>query len=138
MEKKLGGNYIRMLQAVLNKSWRQLLTKQQLYGHLPPITKTMQIRHMGHYWRSKHELMDEQRLDDQVEPIYSSSVPIQYVVLKTCRERWTIEMGGERGSGKSVLAARYDDEDKREHPRRTRKLFETKSFGRNLIKGIKT
>ena len=36
MEKKLGGNYTRMLWAVLNKSWRQHPTKQQLYGHLPP------------------------------------------------------------------------------------------------------
>ena len=39
MEKKLGGNYTRMLQATLNKSWRQHPTKLQLYGHLPPITK---------------------------------------------------------------------------------------------------
>ena len=39
MEKKLDGNYTRMLRAILNKSWRQHTTKQQLYGHLPPITK---------------------------------------------------------------------------------------------------
>ena len=38
MEKKLYGNYTRMLQAIPNKSWRQHPTKQQLYGHLPPIT----------------------------------------------------------------------------------------------------
>ena len=32
--------------------------------------------------------------------------------LEDCRERWTIETGGERGSGRSVLAAwRDDDED---------------------------
>ena len=52
MEKKLGGNYTRMLQAILNKSWRQHPTKQQLYGHLPPITKTIQVRqtrHAGYY-----------------------------------------------------------------------------------------
>ncbi len=30
MEKKLDGNCTRMLRAVLNKSWRQHLTKQQL------------------------------------------------------------------------------------------------------------
>ena len=37
MEKKLDGNYTRMLRAILNKSWRQHATKQQqLYGHLPP------------------------------------------------------------------------------------------------------
>ena len=43
MEKKLDGIYTRMLQAILNKSWRQHLTKQQLYGHLPPITKTIHV-----------------------------------------------------------------------------------------------
>ena len=41
MEKKLDGNYTRMLRAILNKSWRQHPTKQQLYGHLPPIAKTI-------------------------------------------------------------------------------------------------
>ena len=49
-----------MLQAILNKSWRQYLTKQQLYGHLPPITKTIQVRrtrHTAHCWRSKDELI---------------------------------------------------------------------------------
>ena len=44
MEKKLGGNNTRMLRAILNKSWRQHTTKQQLYGHLQPITKTIQVR----------------------------------------------------------------------------------------------
>ena len=43
LEKKLDGNYTRMLQATSNKSWRQHPTKHQLYGHLPPITKTIQI-----------------------------------------------------------------------------------------------
>ena len=62
MEKKLDGNYTRMLRAVLNKSWRQHPTKQQLYGHLPSITKAIQIRrtrHAGHYWRSKDELISD-------------------------------------------------------------------------------
>ena len=39
LEKKLDGNYTRMLRAILNKSWQQHPTKHQLYGHLPPITK---------------------------------------------------------------------------------------------------
>ena len=38
MEKKFDGNYKRMLRAILNKSWRQHPTKQQLYGYQPPIT----------------------------------------------------------------------------------------------------
>ena len=60
MEKKLDGNYIRMLRAILNKSWRQHPTKQQLYSHRPPITKTIKIRrtrHAGHCCRSRDELI---------------------------------------------------------------------------------
>ena len=42
LEKKLDGNYTRMLRAILNKSWRQHPTRHKLYGYLPPITKTIQ------------------------------------------------------------------------------------------------
>ena len=62
MQKKLDGNYTRMLWAVLNKSWRQHLTKQQLYSRLSPIMKTIQIRqtrHAVHCWRSKDELISD-------------------------------------------------------------------------------
>ena len=59
LEKKLDGNYTRMLQAILNKSWRQHPTRHQLYGHLPPITKTIQVRHAGHCWRSRDELISD-------------------------------------------------------------------------------
>ena len=62
LEKKQDSNYTRMLQAILNKSWRQHPTKHQLYGHLPPITKTIQVRrtrHAGHCWRSRDELISD-------------------------------------------------------------------------------
>ena len=62
LERKLDGNYTRMLRAVLNKSWRQHPTRLQVYGHLPPITKTIQVRrtrHAGHCWRSKDELISD-------------------------------------------------------------------------------
>ena len=58
----LDGNYTRMLWAILNKSWRQHPTKQQLYGHLPPITKTIKVRwtrHAEHCWRSRDELISD-------------------------------------------------------------------------------
>ena len=58
VEKKPDGNYTRMLRAILNKSWIQHPTRHQLYGHLLPITKTIQARrtsHAGHCWRSKEE-----------------------------------------------------------------------------------
>ena len=62
LEKKIDGNYIRMLRAILNKSWKQHPTKHWLYGHLPPITKTIQVRrtrHAGHYWRSRDVLISD-------------------------------------------------------------------------------
>ena len=60
MEKKLNGNYTRMMWAILNKSWKQHCTKVQLYGYLSPIRKTIQIRrirHAGHCWRSMDEII---------------------------------------------------------------------------------
>ena len=62
LEKKLDGNYTRMLRAILNKSWRQHHARHQLYGYLLPITKTIQvrrIRHAGHCWRSRDELISD-------------------------------------------------------------------------------
>ena len=55
--------------------------------------------------------MDEQRQDNQLEPTYSSSVLIQDVALKTCWKQWTIEKGGEKGSGISMLMVWHDDDD---------------------------
>ena len=52
--------YTRMMWAILNKSWRQHPTKQQMYGHLPTITKTIQVRrtrHAGHGWRIRDEFL---------------------------------------------------------------------------------
>ena len=99
METELDGNNTRMLRAVLNKSWRQRLAKQQLYNHLPLIPKTIQIRrtrHVGHCWRSRDELesdillsplhMHEQRQENQLESINNSSVPIQDIAWETSRE----------------------------------------------------
>ena len=59
---KQDSNYRRMLRAILNKSWWQHPTRHQLYGHLSPITKTIQVRwtrHAGHCWRSRDELISD-------------------------------------------------------------------------------
>ena len=59
---KLDSNYTRMLRAILNKSWWQHPKRHQLYGHLPPITKTLQVmwsRHAGHCWRSRDDLISD-------------------------------------------------------------------------------
>ena len=49
--------------------------------------------------------------DDQQDLIYNSLVQTQDVAWKSCRKRWTIETNGERVLGKSMLAARNDDND---------------------------
>ena len=123
IEKKLDWSCTRMLLAILNKSWKQHPTKQQVYGHLPPISKTIQIRwtrHAGHCWRSKDELisgslfgplrMDVPVLADQEEPIYNISVQTQDV-WKTCWGGWMIGTDQERESEISELAAWLDDDD---------------------------
>ena len=123
LEKKLDGNYTRMLRAILNKSWRQHPTRHQLYCHQPPITKTIKVRRTrltGHCWSIRDELirdvllwtphMAELKQDDQLEHTYSSFVRIRDVARKTCQKRWTIGKSGERGSGISVLAARHDED----------------------------
>ena len=112
-----------MLRAILNKSWQQHPTRHQLYGHLPPITKTIQVRrtrHAGHCWRSRDELIRDVLLwisthgrakAGRPARTYIQQLRIRDVVLKTYLGRWTIERSGERGSGISVLPARYDDDD---------------------------
>ena len=120
--KKLHGNYTRMLRAILNKSWRQHLTRHQLYGHLPPITKTIQVRrarHTGHCWRSKDELISDVLL---WTPAYSQAKagrPARTYIQQLCEDTGcspedlpkAIGRNGEIGSGISVLVARHDDDE---------------------------
>ena len=122
LKKKPDGNYTRMLQAILNKSWRQHPTRHQLYGHLPSITKTIQARrtrHAGHCWKRKDELISDVLL---WTPAYGQAkagrpartyihVRVRDVVLKTSQRRWMIGRSGERGSGIFVQAAQHDDDD---------------------------
>ena len=47
---------------ILNKSWQQHPKRHQVYGHLPPIMKTIQVkrtRHAGHCWRSRDKLISD-------------------------------------------------------------------------------
>ena len=116
LEKKLDGNYTRMLRAILNKSRRQHSTKQQLYGYLPPITKTIQVRRTrllekqgrAHKWYTPmdlHTWPSKSRVTSS-KPTYSSSVRIRGAALRTCQMWWTIGRGGERGSG---ISAQQDE-----------------------------
>ena len=40
LEKKIDGTYTRMLLIVTNKSWRDHLTNEQLYGDIPKISES--------------------------------------------------------------------------------------------------
>ena len=124
LEKKLDGNYTRMLRAILNKYWRHhphkapttvtcLLSRklskldeldmQETAGEVGTSSKVMYSYGPPH--------MAEQKQDDQLEHTYSSYVRIRDVPLKTYQRQWKIGKSGERGSWISVLAERHDDDD---------------------------
>ena len=141
LEKKLDGNYTRMLRAILNKSWRQHPTRHQLYSHLPPITKTIQVRQTrlaGHCWRSKDKLVSDvllwtptygQAKAGRPARTYSRMTQTQDVTQKTCRWRWMIGRSGEGWSGISVLAPRHDDDDDDDDMQRCWFVFRHCIFG---------
>ena len=67
---KMTGSFLRVVVVsillygctTINKSWKQHPTKQQLYGYLLPITKTIQVtgtRHAGHSRKSRDELISD-------------------------------------------------------------------------------
>ena len=89
MEKKLDGNYTRMLRAILNKSWRQHPTKQLLYGHLPPITKTIQVRrtwHAGYCRRCRDEFIRDVLLWTPSHGRAKSGWPVRTYIQQLCED----------------------------------------------------
>ena len=89
LEKKIDGNYTRMLRAILNKSWRQHPTKHQLYGHLPHITKTIQARrtrHAGHCWRSRDELIRDVLLWTPAYGRAKAGRPVRTYIQQLCED----------------------------------------------------
>ena len=110
LEKKLDGNYTRMMWAILNKSWWQHPTRHQLYGHLPPITKTIQVRrtrHAGHCWRSSDELISDVLLWTPTHGRAKAGRLARTYIQQLCEDtgccpedllgRWTIGRSGEKG-----------------------------------------
>ena len=78
-----------MLRAILNKSWRQHPTKQLLYGHLPPVTKTIQIRrtrHAGHCWRSMDELVRDVLLWTPLHGRTKAGRPARIYIQQLCAD----------------------------------------------------
>ena len=89
LEKKQDGNYIRMLRAILNKSWRQQPTRHQLYGHLRPITKTIQVRRTrlaGLCWRSRDELISDVLLWTPTHGRAKAGRPARTYIQQLCED----------------------------------------------------
>ena len=78
-----------MLSAILNKSWRQHPTKQQLYGQLPPVTKTIKIKqtkHAGHCWRSRDELVSDVLLWTSSQGRAKAGRPARTYIQQLCAD----------------------------------------------------
>ena len=123
-EKKLNGNCTRMLRAILNKSLRQHPTRHQLYGHLPLIMKTIQVRwtrHVGHCWKIRDELISDLLLwtstysrakagrpaRTYIQQLYEDTgcSPEDLPEAMNDREKWREKVR------LSVLVIRHDDDD---------------------------
>ena len=118
LEKKLDDNYTRMLWEILNKSWRQNPTKHQQYGHLPPITETIQVRqtsHARHCCRSRDELISDVLLWTPTYGRAKAGRPVRKYIQQLCehtgcipedlpeamndREKWQERVRDIRASG---------------------------------------
>ena len=76
LEKKLDGN------------WQQHPTRH--YGHLPPITETIQVRrtrHAGHCWRSKDELISDVLLWTLTYGRAKAGRPARTYIQQLCEDR---------------------------------------------------
>ena len=100
IEKKLDGNYTRMLQAILDKSWRQHPHSSSCTTTYHPSRKLSNLDKpdmqdkageigtsslVMYSYGSLH--MAKQMQDDQLKPTYSSSVRKLGVALRTCRKQ---------------------------------------------------
>ena len=98
-------------------------TKQQLYSHLQPITKTIKIRrtrHAGYCWRTRDELISDVLLWTPSHGRAKAGRPTLSYIQQLFADRGCspddrpevmIGRGSERGSGTSVLIEGHDDDD---------------------------
>ena len=71
------------------ESWQQHPTRHQLYGHLPPITKTIQVRrtrHAGHCWRSRDELIRDVLLWIPTHGCAKAGRPARTYIQQLCED----------------------------------------------------
>ena len=62
LENRLNINYIRMLHAILNRSWKDHPNNKEIYGNIPDICtliRHQRLRFSGHCWRSKLDLASD-------------------------------------------------------------------------------
>ena len=97
-------------------------TKHQLYGHLPPITKTIQVRrtrHAGHCWRSRDELISDILLWNPTYDRAKAGRPTRTYIQQLCEDTGGSpedlpEAMNDREKCRvrvSLLAAQHDDDD---------------------------
>ena len=110
---------------ILNKSWRQHPTKQQLYSHLPTITKTIKVirtRHAGHCLRSRDELISDVLLWTPSPGRAKAGRPARTYIQQLSEDTGCSpedlpeainDRSDERGSGISVQETRQDNDDLR-------------------------
>ena len=78
-----------MLRAILNKAWWQHPTRHKLYGHLPPIRKTIQVRrtrHAGHCRRSRDELISDVLLWTRTYSREKAGRPARTYIQQLCED----------------------------------------------------
>ena len=109
LHKNAASNIEQVLEAALDKA--------------APTTyhEVRQTRHAGPFRRSRDKLISDMlwrtpshgwAKAGQPARIYKQQLCANTdVALKTYQKQWMIETGGRRGSGRSVLAARHDDDD---------------------------
>ena len=64
-------------------------TRHQLYGHLPPITKTIQVRrsrNAGHCWRSRDELISDVLLWTPTHGRAKAGRPARTYIQQLCED----------------------------------------------------
>ena len=114
-EKNLDGNVTKMLCAVLNKSWKENLTKHHRYGHQSPISQTIQvrqIRHAGYSWRNKNELISGILQWTSIHGLTSVVWQARTYIHQLCANTGWWESGErEKESKESVQSVRLDDDD---------------------------
>ena len=94
-------------------------TKHQLYGHLPPITKTIQVRrtrHAGHCWRKRDELISDVLLRTSTYGRAKAGRPARTYIQQLCEDTGCSpedlpEAINDREKWRERFRARHDDED---------------------------